>query len=260
MPRVLTVQHQADAPPGLVGDWLADRGVRLEVFRPDLAMPLPESLRGYAGLLVLGGSMGAYDDHEASWLPRVRALFAASIREQVPALGICLGHQLLAVAAGGTVERHPDGRRAGTVELGLEPAAAADPLFGELRAPCRAVRWHQDVVVTPPADGTVLATGDGDIHGLRVGACAWGVQAHPEASADIVAGWAERAERQIRRELAPPESPGAGEPAEGVDEAVARVRAASSDIRARERELATVWRPFADAFADRLSARSPRGS
>lgn len=254
--RLLTVQHQADAPSGLVGGWLSGSGIRQVVVRPDRGEPLPDSLRGYAGLLVLGGSMGAYDDERAPWLPRVREMLASAVRTALPTLGICLGHQLLTAATGGKVTRHPDGRRMGTVRLRPTPEAVGDPLFGALRPPYRAVRWHQDVVTTPPPDGRVLAIGDGDIHGIRVGDRAWGVQAHPEASPEIVRRWAERTEQGLLTDAVGSGSGGRVGP-DGRDGRVAAVRAALADVREREPMLRTVWQPVVEAFATCLLTDDP---
>lgn len=250
--RVLTIQHQADAPAGMVGDWLLEFGAKLDVVRPDLGMPLPESLRGYAGLLVLGGAMGAYDDQDAPWLPAVKRLLATAVEASLPTLGICLGHQLLAVAAGGTVAARPAGRTMGTVGLRLTMDALLDPLFGALRRPYTAVRWHQDVVTEPPPASVVMAMADQEVHGFRVGEAAWGVQVHPEASAAIVRGWADRTEQRIRAEY-----PDEVESGSDLFRRLAEVQRGLKQVRGQDVLLPTVWQPFGYAFATRL-AWAPR--
>ena len=57
--------------------------------------------------------MGACDDAVAPWLAPTRALIADAVARGVPTLGVCLGHQLAAVALGGTVGRNPSGRPSG---------------------------------------------------------------------------------------------------------------------------------------------------
>src|SRR4051794_37184949 len=100
---VLVVQHQDDCPPALVGEWLVEVGCRLDVRRPYAGDALPETLAEHGALLVLGGSMGAADDADHPWLAPTKDLVRDAAGRRTPTLGICLGHQLIAVALGGEV-------------------------------------------------------------------------------------------------------------------------------------------------------------
>jgi GMP synthase-like glutamine amidotransferase len=73
------VQHTVVCPPGRVGDWLTESGATLQVARPCAGEALPADLSEYAGLVVLGGEMGAYDDEIAPWLAATRALLAEAV-------------------------------------------------------------------------------------------------------------------------------------------------------------------------------------
>lgn len=97
---ILVVQHASDCPPAWFGTWLSDAGARLDVRHPYAGQPLPLDLTAHGGLLVLGGPMGAYDDDEFPWLAPTKALVRAGASHGIPVLGICLGHQLAAVALG----------------------------------------------------------------------------------------------------------------------------------------------------------------
>jgi GMP synthase (glutamine-hydrolysing) len=235
---LLVVQHQDDCPLGAFSGWLGAAGVPVEIARPYAGEPLPADLGGYSGLLVLGGSAGAYDDVEFPWLPATKALLRDAVAAGLPTLGLCLGHQLLAVACGGRVARNPAGRWMGVFELSLAPAAARDPLFGGFSPGALGARSHQDVVVALPPDATPLASADGVNYAFRVGTNAWGVQFHPEATAAIVAEWATRLGERYRA---------AGEDRD------AELAAAAAEVRAAEAELAaSSGRPLALAFATRL--------
>ncbi len=230
-PRVLVVEHQAICPPAWVGDWLSSDGVELDVVRPYRDDALPSSLDGAAGLLVLGGSMGANDDARYPWLTGTKALLRQAVDAGVPALGVCLGHQLLVTACGGVVEPNPGGKQLGVLDVGLTEAAADDALLGGLRAPVRAVQWNDDIAVRLPADAaTLAATPDGVPQAVRVGPVAWGVQFHPEVGAELVTEWATKDEERVR--------------AAGGD-----VRAALRAIAAAETELVGTWRPVVHRFA-----------
>jgi GMP synthase-like glutamine amidotransferase len=191
--RLLVVQHQADGGPGRLLAHL--RGARpeldVDLRRPDLGDPLPADLDGVDGLLVLGGSMAAWEDERAPWLPHTRALMARAVDEGVPQLGICLGAQMLALATGGRVERGAAGIEAGLSTLRLTPDAAGDPLMAALPpAGFRAAQGHHDAITELPPGAALLVTGDLYRHqAFRVGAAGWGVQYHPEVTADDFEGW-----------------------------------------------------------------------
>src|SRR6478609_10402135 len=109
---VLVVQHLEPEGPVWIGTALAQRGHAVEVVRVDLGAPLPEDLAGHAGLVVMGGPMSAAsDDGFPSRLAEV-ALITDALRRGVPMLGVCLGAQLLAVAAGAPI------RSGGAPEIG----------------------------------------------------------------------------------------------------------------------------------------------
>ncbi len=193
---VLVIEHAATCPPGLLATALTRQGIEVDLRRPYLGEELPASLADHDGLVVLGGEMNAYDDEKHAWLTTTKALLAAAHHRQVPALGICLGHQLAAVALGGEVRPNPWGQQCGVVETGWTPAATDDPLVGEIAwagatmRPTGALHWNHDLVLQPPAGAVVLAaTGRGEIQALRYGPLLWGLQCHPEVDVAIVQGW-----------------------------------------------------------------------
>jgi GMP synthase (glutamine-hydrolysing) len=229
-PHVLVVQHQADCPPGLVGLWLDAAACALDLRHPYAGEPLPSDLREHDALVVLGGSMGAGDDAEHPWLGPTKELIRRSAADGVPVLGICLGHQLAAVALGGTVGVNPRGRQFGVLPMGWTSAAAGDPLLGT--RPARAIHWNNDVVTALPDGAVALAHApDGTVQAARLAETVWGVQAHPEVDDAIVERWA----ADERDEIGP----------EVVDLALAAMKSAGP-------ELARAWRPVADAFASSM--------
>lgn len=189
---LLVIQHEPEAPIAWLGQWWAERGIDVDVCRGDLDHPIPAHLdpQVHAGLVVLGGYMGANDDDEHAWLTPTKALIRESIAAGIPFLGICLGHQLASVALGGLVGRNPAGRSLGAHPVLLTAAGESDPL---LHGPNRrlAVHYNDDIVLQAPPDATVLAHGrGGEILALRFGPRAWGLQFHPETSPEVFATWA----------------------------------------------------------------------
>jgi GMP synthase (glutamine-hydrolysing) len=191
---LLVVQHQDDCPPALFADWLGEAGMPLDVRRPDRGDALPVDLGGHAGVVVLGGSMGAHDDVQHPWLPTTKALLRHAVAVEAPALGICLGHQLAAVALGGASKPNAGGQTVGVRPIGwLGDDMTRDPLFGPLaETDARVVHWNSDIVTELPDGVAVLArTDDGAAQVLRFGPRSWGVQFHPEVDHAVLAPWAE---------------------------------------------------------------------
>jgi GMP synthase-like glutamine amidotransferase len=185
MARVHVVQHTATEGLGKLIDWFLNVGLDVHPTHPYLGNRVPPSVEGDA-LIVLGGPMNAYDDDVAPWLPSVRDLMKSAIDDGVPTIGICLGAQLLAVAAGGAVERGAAGPEIG---LGEVVVSESDLLLTEGTIPV--VQWHYDAVTTLPTDATVLASNERyPIQAFRIGEVAWGLQFHVEATADMVRAWA----------------------------------------------------------------------
>jgi GMP synthase (glutamine-hydrolysing) len=193
MTALLVVQREAGAGLGLLTAPLAEVAAPV-VVRPYAGEALPSSLEGYAGLVVLGGAMAAWEDDVAGWLPATRRLLRDAVRAELPTLGLCLGAQLLARACGGRVERGGDGLEVGTVPVRLEPAGRTDPLLAPIAAahgPAWPVRhYHGDAVTGLPPDADLLVTAEPYPHqGFRVGAAAWGLQYHPEVTTEAFERW-----------------------------------------------------------------------
>lgn len=227
---MLVVEHEAQCPPGWMGQWMSERGVELDVRRPYAGDALPGDLSDHSAMLVLGGSMNAYDDDKHPWLTDVKGLVLTAVADGTPTLGICLGHQLIAVALGGRVERNPRGQQIGVIPVGWRQEAYDDPLLGPLSGGVRAVQWNNDIVVRLPDGATVLAgTPAGEIQAARFASAVWGVQWHPEAHREIVAVWAEHdRDDAIER---------------GVD-----LDAYVDAVGAAREEMRATWRGLADRF------------
>ncbi|GAA5158679.1 type 1 glutamine amidotransferase [Ornithinimicrobium tianjinense] len=194
--RVLVIQHEDDCPVGMIEPWLEEAGVGVDILRAHDGQAVPATLTEHDGLVVLGGEMGAQDDAQHHWLAPTRALIASTVAAGLPFLGVCLGHQLGAVALGGAVRRNPRGPLHRLAPLRLTDEGRTDPLTAHTSADTTVLHWNNDVVVELPPGATLLAEApDGSVQAARFGPRGWGVQFHPEVDPDIVAGWSPGADR-----------------------------------------------------------------
>jgi len=228
--RILAIEHEAQCPPAHVGTWLTEAGAEIEVCRPWAGDELP-ALTSYDGLVVLGGSMGADDDALHHWLAPLKQMVRDAVDTGVATLGICLGHQLLASALGGSVTPNPRGQQVGLYDVGWLPAAGDDALVGGF-GQVRGVQWNSDIVVGLPEGSVALAeTPEGELQVARFAPRAWGIQLHPEVDVPILTSWA-AGDRDDHLER-------------GIDqEAVLR------EIEAAHDELDRAWRPLAVRFLE----------
>lgn len=159
---------------------------------------LPDPKR-YAGVFVTGSA--AMVTERLPWSERSADWLREAHTRGLPLFGICYGHQLLAHAFGGEVGYNPRGREMGTVPVRLTPEAARDPLFSALPSELPAHTTHLQTVLAPPKDAVVLAQSErDDCQAFRVGSQTWGVQFHPEFSAQMMRGYIRARGEDLRRE------------------------------------------------------------
>jgi GMP synthase-like glutamine amidotransferase len=189
MASCLIVQHVAPERPYAIGDALVEAGVAVDVRPVHAGAALPADGADYDGLVVMGGPMSAVSDEG---FPTRRAeidLLAGALRSGLPTLGVCLGAQLLAAAAGGTVYPGATGPEIGWAPVELTDRAGDDPLLAGLPRRLTVLHWHGDTFDLPPA-ATLLATNARyRSQAFRSGARAWGLQFHLEVDRSAVAAF-----------------------------------------------------------------------
>jgi len=118
--RLLVIEHELDAPAGLLGPWARARGLTLSTVHLGGGDRLPARLPEAAGLVVLGSEQTAFDDG-VPWLAAELDLVCQALADGIPVLGICFGGQMLAAVLGGDVERAPE------PELGWYTVTSSEP-------------------------------------------------------------------------------------------------------------------------------------
>jgi GMP synthase (glutamine-hydrolysing) len=184
-PKPLVIlQHEPDDPPGSVAVALRDLGVPFEVRRLDEDDALPEWPDEASGIIVLGGSMHVTQTREHPFLADEIKLMRRIVHEGGPVWGICLGAQLLALAAGGDVYK----RKKSEVGWVSIEKVAQDPLLRGVSSPFVAFGWHDYSCTVPATSHLIARTGDG-VQAFRAGGRAWATQFHPEVDAAMAPHW-----------------------------------------------------------------------
>ena len=182
--RVLAVTHGPSVGAGVFAEAVRAAGHELS----EWSVPLAPEARpdGHEATIVLGGGMHADQEELHPWLLPELEFIGRELEVGRPLLGVCLGAQLVARAAGGRVVRAAE-KEVGWRELELNQAGLADPVLSSLPQRVEAFQWHHYTWELPAA--TELATGGGLSQAYRLGASAWGVQFHPEVTAAQIDRW-----------------------------------------------------------------------
>jgi GMP synthase-like glutamine amidotransferase len=189
MPTCLVVQHVLPESTWSIGAALEKDGVTLDVRRTFLGDEVPSTSGGYDGLVVLGGPMSATSDEGFPTRRTEVALLADAVALGVPTLGICLGAQLLASAAGASVHPGTNGPEIGWAPVELTAGRDEDSLLHGLPASLGVLHWHSDTFDLPAHAHHLARTDRYQQQAFRVGRAAWGLQFHIEVTAEAVQGF-----------------------------------------------------------------------
>jgi GMP synthase (glutamine-hydrolysing) len=184
--RVLSVTHGPNVPGGVFDEVVEARGHELERWVvPFGGAPRPAS--SYGAVMVFGGSMHPDQDEDFGWLAREVEFLARVLDDDVPVIGVCLGAQLLARAAGAAVGP-ASALEIGWHEVELTKAGLEDPVLGTLAPRTEAFQWHSYTYELPES-AIELARSDMCTQAFRRRR-AWGIQFHAEVTRSMIEAWA----------------------------------------------------------------------
>ncbi len=188
--KVLVFQHHDSEGPGTLGIFLQRDGGTIDTvhFTHGDAIPLLDT---YDQLWIMGGPMDVWDLKDHPWLAAEKRAIRKFVRElEKPVLGVCLGHQLLADALGGTCgPLNPP--EIGVIPITLTAEAKTDPLLGGLPETWPCVQWHGVHVAELPDDAINLGFSEQcGVQAARYASRAWGIQGHIEVEPQTVRDWA----------------------------------------------------------------------
>jgi len=237
---LLVVRHVPWEGPHRILDAFAGVPVRgHDAFAPD-GGPLPP-VDGVRGALLMGGPMSVHDTAAHPWLAEEVRWLRDALAAGVPVLGVCLGAQLLAVAAGGRVGPGP------APEIGVAPVEVLgdDPLLGALAPSAPVLHWHGEVIELPAGVAPLARSAPTAVQAFRAGPRAWGTLFHAEGDAELVERW-----------LAEPSMAAEARAALG-DGAEARLRASAAALDPARGDA--LFRAFAHECAAHAARRDTTG-
>jgi GMP synthase-like glutamine amidotransferase len=187
--RVLSVTHGPTVPGGVFDEAVEAAGHVLECWQVP-GGGTPDAARSYDAVMVFGGSQHPDQDDHFAWLGHEEEFLREVITDGVPVVGVCLGAQMLARAAGAAVgaAREPE---IGWFDVTLTPAGAADPVLGVLPPTATVFQWHH-YTFDLPRGGSALADSEICLQAFRLDVRpAWGIQFHAEVTHEMVSAWVE---------------------------------------------------------------------
>ncbi len=188
------MQHEPHEDLGLLAPALEQEGFTLvrrfrAVKREDLDAEL---------LVVLGGSMGVGDTADHPHLVQEQSMLSERLALELPCLGICLGAQLLAAAAGAEVTHGKNGLEVGVAPVRWTAGGQQDEVTGGLGGRTTVAHWHQDTFSAVPG-ATLLASTDRYVQqAFRLGT-SYGFQFHLETTSQAFGSWLDKEAEALAR-------------------------------------------------------------
>lgn len=184
MAEFLVLQHEPLEGPGTIAEEIRAAGHAVKTIRLDQKEKVPADPTPFGGLVVMGGTMGVYDQAKLPHLQEEIALLEKAVKIEKPILGICLGAQLLASSLGAEVK--PGEKEIGWVPVHKMPEACKDPVLRRLPENFQALMWHGDHFSLPKGAVHLLATQKCGCAGFRFGKKAYGLVPHLEMTAAMI--------------------------------------------------------------------------
>ncbi len=208
MKRLLVLQHLEIEGPGLFYQIAKERKMNIEIIRLDLGNKLPKTTKDDL-LLIMGGPMGVNDigSIKYPWLRSERDFIKSELKKKTRIIGVCLGAQLLANAAGGDVETLKYGSPPKPLpEIGWSPVFfnQSDNDFNKsFETPFHVLHWHGDRILLPKNVELIASSKRCKEQFFKIGDLAYGLQFHIESSKEMTERWINEDKFFINKGLGP---------------------------------------------------------
>jgi len=186
--RVYVFQHVACEDLGTFAEVLEHRGLQVAYVRLFAGDSLPDDTAAASVLVFLGGPMSVNDEGRYAYLAAEKATIRRALVDAQPVLGVCLGAQLLAAAAGSRV--FPGARpEIGWAPLSLTMDGRQDAVLAGVADVAAVFHWHGETFDLPPTATRLAFSGLTMNQAFRIGRCAYGLQFHLEVTPGMIEAW-----------------------------------------------------------------------
>ncbi len=187
MKPILIIQNITREQAGLIEVVFNEQDIPFHILDLSKESVIPSKLEEYSGVVMMGGPDSANDTTPK--MQNALQLAKQALDLQLPYLGICLGHQVLAKAAGGRVVRSPVKEVGWNYTIQITPTGLISPLLKDLPTPLPVFQLHGEMVITTP-EMQILASGeDCPVHIIQCGSAAYGLQCHLELTDVLYQIW-----------------------------------------------------------------------
>ena len=219
MKPVAIMRHAPSEGPGYFATYLERHGIPWCIVKIDEGEPVPDDARAFSGVAFMGGPMSVNDD--LPWIAQELALIRAAVAANVPAVGHCLGGQLLAKAMGGVVARNPV-KEIGWGRVDVLGNPTAEHWFGASLESFESFHWHGETFTVPPGAVRVASSPHCENQAFVLGPHL-GMQCHVEMTPELIRSWCQDWGKEVRALAA--RVPSVQTPAEMTDGVESRVHA-----------------------------------
>ena len=226
--KVIIIKHIDIEGPGTICESLDRYDIPYQVIDIFNGHPLPTSLSKISAVIVLGGPMNVYEEDKYPFLKQEDLFLKKVIREELPALGFCLGAQLIAKAKGAIVKKAPQ-KEIGWFKITLNEYSPCDLLFRGFMEEIDVFQWHGDTFEIPNGAVKLASSELCSNQAFRIGSNIYGLQFHVEVTDEMIYQWldAYRDEIDSLKGMVDP------------DQIISDTKAKSEDYKAQARQFCT---------------------
>ena len=184
--KIIVLIHTPSEGPGSLGKYLEETGADVQIIRLDKGDPIPP-MGSFDAVISMGGTMNVYEEDQFPFLKDETAFLKEAIYKDTPIVGVCLGAQMIAKAAGATVVKSPN-KEVGWYPVALTAEGRKDLLFNGLPETMEVFQYHEDMF-NLPEQAVLLAESEGCPHQAFRLRNAFALQFHVEVTPDMLKEW-----------------------------------------------------------------------